>query len=255
MLSFYMVVFTILCSFVLSVHPLHADMSWSMTESSTEGSETTITNQIIHISGERFAIINDQRMHFIIDLPADTMTMIDKNQKTYSTISLTELSQRMSSMQNDTNKMIEEALKQIPAEQRAQYESIIRQQMGSMEQPAIQESEPIDYSATGKSENIAGYISNQYVGTDENGAKHELWCSKNISTDEIMSFYNTVSSIDFFKDMQSTEETPKMGFPMKTNISGDGFMYRSEVTTISFNKVDAELFSIPKGFKKTEFGF
>ncbi len=250
-----LVYITALCMTLLAVQPVFADISWSMTDTSTEGSEQTVIHQTIHISGERFAIVNDQGMRIIIDLPADTMTMINTTEKTYSVISLSEMAQNIENIQNDTDKMIEEALKQIPAEQRAQYEAIIRQQMGSIEQPAVQEPEPIDYSPTGESEKIAGYDSKQYTGTDENGAEQELWCSKDVSTDEIMTFYNAISNIDFFNEMPSNDENLDLGFPMKTIIKQDGYIYQSEVTEISFDKVDNGLFTIPNGLEKTEFGF
>ena len=151
--------------------------------------------------------------------------------------------------------MIEEALKQIPPDQRAQFEPIIRQQMESIKEAPGAELEPIDFKSTGKSETIAGYKSTQYTGTDENGAKHEMWCSKDVLNDEIMSFYTTISSIEIFKEMESEDKNMELGFPLKTVIDDGIYQYQSEVTEISFKTVSKELFSIPEGFEETEYGF
>lgn len=106
-----------------------ADITWKLTDIAKELGETITTRQTIFITKNKFAIETDDGMRMILNALDNTFTVIDNNEKTYNTTSLQEMEEKVTDMKLETDKMIEEALKNIPESQRAQYEEMLKQQI------------------------------------------------------------------------------------------------------------------------------
>jgi len=114
---------------------------------------------------------------FIFRGQEQKMLVIDHAAKTYSVMDKESLKAMTDMMGGGgMEAMIQEALKDVPAEQRAQIEQAMREQMGQMGKgQGMQKAPPVEYSKTGETGDQQGYPSTKYVGKQGGEVIRELW--------------------------------------------------------------------------------
>ena len=229
-----------------------ADMTWKLIDLAKESGETIITGQTIFITKNKFAIETDDGMRIILNVIDNTFTVINNNEKTFNTTSLQEMEKKVTDMKSETDKMIEEALKNIPENQRGQYEEMLKQQVKDIEKNEDIEPQWEKFKSTGKTTKIAGYNAVQYVSTGVEGTTYEMWCSKEVEMSEVQDFFENIQKISFFKEMSKNYNVLNFGFPLKTVNTIDDYEYSSEVTSINYGKTPISVFELPEGYNKTE---
>ena len=238
---------------ILVPHISSADISWDQTDTTVEAGETIVTNQTISIAGMVFAIETGDGMRIIMDIPNDRLVMIDSANETYTETSISAMEQGMNDTRLETDRMIAEALKDIPPAQRAEIEAMMRKQMGTIEEAPQAAAPPLSYSPTGATERIAGHTAAQYTAREDDGTVHELWGCTDIKLDEVQEFYRNIKSIDMFGNLGEAEQALSYGFPLRTITRGrDGVTNTSEVTSIRHDPVPRTVLTVPEGFTREE---
>jgi len=227
-----------------------ADISWKQVDSIISDSETVTIKQTVYVSGDRFAIETTDGMKIIIDLGTGMMTTIDTNEKTYYTVSLNELETMRESMRQETDTLIEEALRDMPADQREVMRKQLKEEMAKAESAdeASDEPEWNEYKPLGKTDVISGYTAEGYKAEGENGGIYEIWCTKELDMSELRDFFDTASSTDILDDLGRNYSSFPLGFPLKTVTTEDGERTESLVTTVTFDTIPGNVFSIPDGY-------
>jgi len=245
-------IITIALAEVLFTRVSIADITWKLTDIAKESVETMVTIQTIFIKNNQFAIETDDGMRMILNANNNTFTIINNNEKTFNTTSLLEIEEKVTDMKRETDKMIEEALKNIPESQRSQYEEMLRQQMGNIGKREVTEPRWEKFKPTGKTTKIAGYNAIQYVSKEVDGTTYEMWCSNEVEISEVKGFFENIRKISFFKEMSKNYSVLDLGFPLKTiNIIGN-YEYSSEVISINYDNISPSVFELPEGYIKTE---
>jgi hypothetical protein len=102
-------------------------------------------------------------MAFIVDLDAQTITQVLYPERSYATATVQEYGQMMRGVMTDAMKQMQEALKDMPPQQRKMAEEMMRSQMGQGGQKAQECREPrIELRKTGQQATIAGYPAVRY---------------------------------------------------------------------------------------------
>lgn len=233
-------------------HTGTCDLSWRQNDTITTSEGTQTVNQTIYIAGDRFAIETTEGLRMVFDLAAGTLITIDMTEKTYSSTSLKELETMRKNLLDQTDSIIEEALKGMPEDQKKQYREELEEQFRRVQNE--QGSEPTwqEYKKTGLTETIAGFSATKYEAKTSSGGIYEVWCSREIDTTELRSFLDRAAKSSLMKDIGREFAAITLGFPLKSSVSDRRTKNRSIVTSISFQRLQDEVFAVPKGFKKIE---
>lgn len=229
------------------------DISWTQDDTVTSDGETDVFTQSIYISGDRFAIETPLGMRIIVDLARGTMTNIDMNEKRFTTMSLDELENMRETMTQDTDAIINEALKSLPEDQREMYRKELEKQLADvdMEEPEADMSPSFEeYTATGSSETIAGYSAKQYHTEGDDGSVYEVWCTTDVDIAELEGFFKTASQSSLMNDISSNYSALTLGFPLKSVTTSEDGRMESVVTSVSLDKVSETVFTVPEGFEE-----
>ena len=183
----------------------------------------------------------------ILDIETNTLTTLDIKEETYFTATLDELKQMEENIKIETERILEESLKDLPEDQRTEYRKMIEERMKARDSETR---EPLlkDYKATGKSETIIGYTVAHYRAYIGDETLHEIWCTDGIDVAELRDFYSTISKEHLFREMRGDMSKLELGFPLKSRETADNKVTTSEVTAISFDPVPPTIFAVPDGY-------
>jgi hypothetical protein len=200
------------------------------------------------------------------------MLMIDHDSRTYFVIDR-EAVQKMSSMMDEVARQMEEALKDVPADQRAMVEQMMKQRMPATatesERPAA------ELKRTGDAETVNGYPSVRYDLLREGRKASELWVTdwSNIEGgSEVVEVFQEMSSFlhEMLESFASAAEKmggagPQMdenpfeyleelgGFPVLTKEFEDGRL-EGEAALLSSKRetIEASAFEPPAGYERQD---
>ncbi len=163
--------------------------------------------------------------------------------------------------------MIQEALKDVPEEQRAEIEKMMREQMGAASGGAKKQASPVEYRKTKEREKQQGFASTKYVATQDGAVIRELWVTEWDNIDggeEARDAFKAMAAFwqEAFGDMaQMTGENPielfeKVdGFPVVTremsNVKVDS---ESVLKSAETADIDADAFKPPAGYALKKMG-
>lgn len=163
--------------------------------------------------------------------------------------------------------MIQEALKSVPEEQRAEIEKMMREQMGAASGGAKKQASPVEYRKTKEREKQQGFPSVKYVATQDGAVIREMWVTDwdNIAGgDEARDAFKAMATFwqEAFGDMaQMTGENPielfeKVdGFPVITREMTDGKVdSESVLKSAEEANIDAAAFKPPEGYALRKMG-
>ncbi len=229
-----------------------ADISWTQTDTITAEGETVTVRQTISVSGDRFAIETDEGMRMVIDMNTGTVTTIDLTDKIYSSSTIAEIEALTESIRTETDTIIEEALKNMPEDQRDAMREQLREALAKREEDnnaADIMPSPDEYASTGTSASIAGHTASCFRAKDADGTVYEIWCAQDIETSELIRFFEKAEQSSFLEGIGRSYTTLGLGFPLKSVVSGNNERIESTVTTVSFDPLPDSVFSVPNGFR------
>ncbi|HYS54447.1 MAG TPA: DUF4412 domain-containing protein [Thermoanaerobaculia bacterium] len=222
----------------------------------SDGSSATTTS---YMSGDH-ARWSGGEGEVIIDAKAGTMTTLDNKKKTYYVTTRQDMDAAAAKMQEQMNspevKKAQEAMKNLPPEQRKQMEAA----MGSMF--------TFDVQKVGTSRKIAGYNCDDWtvkmgqMSTTEECITNEVKFPL-MAWDMYKSYMNVMQTMmsamgPMGKNMAAMQEQFKKmkGFPLATkttvSIMGRKSVHSSEVTEIKSGPIPASAWEVPAGYTKVD---
>jgi len=201
----------------------------------------------------------------LFDRTANAIYMVEPAEQRYTVIDQATIEQ-LGGVMASANRQMEEVLKNLPPEQRAQMRAMMKQQMQGM---LNQQGASFETRATGRSDRVAG-MSCDIVETWQGEQKHSELCvadagaidmsaGEQQTLRELGTFAESmVNSIqrqagDLFPegmiDLSSMEQLTK-GVPLRVVEFQGGS--RTEVERISHDRVSAELLSVPAGYQRQQ---
>lgn len=123
---------------------------------------------------------------FILDLDAQTITQVEYEGRHYTTATVQEFAQMLSSAMRageeqmaEAMKQMQERLKEMPPEQRKMVEEMMRSQMPGSGQECREPK--VELRKTGEQATIAGYPAVRYDVLTDGSLESELWLAKGIT--------------------------------------------------------------------------
>ncbi|MFZ1061287.1 MAG: DUF4412 domain-containing protein [Candidatus Rokuibacteriota bacterium] len=153
-----------------------------MQKGGAEGGQQQVTLQANRLKTLTVEPDGKPGMAFIVDLDAQTITQVLYPERSYATATVQEYGQMMRGVMTDAMKQMQEALKDMPPQQRKMAEEMMRSQMGQGGQKAQECREPrIELRKTGQQATIAGYPAVRYDVLADGKLDSELWIAKGIT--------------------------------------------------------------------------
>ena len=119
---------------------------------------------------------------FILDLNAETITQVNYQERSYMTAKVQEYAQMIQGAMKGAMSAMEEAMNDIPPEQRQMMEQMMRSRMPQAGSGPEACREPrIEMRKTGQDATIAGYKAVSYEMLADGKAASELWIAKGIT--------------------------------------------------------------------------
>jgi hypothetical protein len=163
--------------------------------------------------------------------------------------------------------IIQEALKDLPEDQRAEAEKAMREQMGGKKPDALKKASPVEYRKTKERDKQQGFPCVKYVATQDGAVIREMWVTDWDNIDggeEARDAFKAMAAFwqEAFGDMaQMTGENPielfeKVdGFPVITREMTDGKVdSESILKSATEADVDPASFKPPAGYKPKKMG-
>jgi hypothetical protein len=236
-----------------------------LVQSVTTGSGTAMTHQI-DIDAHRMRMESGGgpagSQVFIFDGTRQVMIMVNPANKTYSEISKADLD-ALSGQMSAAMSQMQEAMKNMPPEQRARVEAMMKGRMGGA--AAAVPARPV-YKNVG-TDKVGKWTCDKYEGTT-NGQKTSELCTVDpkvlgLNTTD---FAVTKDFADFFGKLipsgaaqafrvGSPEDQGFSGVPVRSVYYGAGQPITSEITDIHHQAFTDATFQPPAGFTKTESPF
>ncbi len=232
-----------------------------ITETTSDG--ISVTSQLFVQDG-LLKIISDQAEEntiMIFDSKNNIMTIADLNRKTYMEITkddIKKLSQQMSGI----SKQMEEAMKNVPPEQREMMEKMMKDKMPGMQEQKVIKTE---FKKVASGIQIGSWNTDKYEGYKEGSKTEAVWIAAWQATslkDEYMDVFKGMINMfeEFAKSMgpmaasmdQSFDaELFEHGFPVKTEEYEDGKLESTSlVDEMSEQNLSPDVFKLPAGLTK-----
>jgi hypothetical protein len=249
----------------LTAAPATAASGVLIAQKVTNGNTTTTTQSQIEPTRMRSEIASStgRKQVVVFDGAAQVMRMIDDDGKTYMEMSKTDLDRVRGQMDGAMTQM-QEQLKNMPPEQRARMEALMKGRGSAMPGAAAT---PTEYKKIG-TDTVGRWTCDKYEGT-KNGEKVSEVCTVAPSALGFTpaDFEVTRQLTEFFKSMmpQAAEglfsigsATPNpnafSGLPVRVvSFRGGAIQTVSEMTEASRQTFPDTLFQIPAGYQKREF--
>jgi len=249
----------------LTAAPARAASGVLIAQKVTNGSTTTTTQSQIEPTRMRSEIASSagRKQTVVFDGAAQVMRMIDDDGKTYTEMSKTDLD-RMRGQVDGAMAQMQEQLKNMPPEQRARMEALMKGRGAAMTASA---GPPTEYKKIG-TDKVGRWTCDKYEGT-KNGEKVSEVCTVAPSALGFTpaDFEVTRQLTEFFKSMmpQAAEglfsigsATPNpnafSGLPVRSvSFRGGTIQTVSEMTEASRQNFPDALFQVPAGYQKREF--
>jgi len=227
-----------------------ADMMWEQEDTVDAGGTTETIKQKIYLSGSRFAIVSGDGLRMVLDMTQGTLSTIDAKEKSYFSVSLTEMTALRERLTQETDTIIEEALTNIPEDQREEYRKQIEKKLSEIKATAAEkEAGKGQYSSHSETREILGYTTSRY-SLDSDDRKEELWCTREVDTSELELLLRDTKKIKLLKDIGTNFSALQYGFPLMSVIDDGSMKVSSQVTVLSFDRIDPAIFTVPANFTR-----
>ena len=219
---------------------------WLILEKS-EGELSTLyyqNNQVRDESGESTTIM---------DLIKSRLILVNTEAKTYWTGPVSD----MLKMRDQAMRMMQDQLKQMPPEQRAQAEKVMQDAMGPPNAPAPE----VTVKNTGESATINGLKTNKYEIWVDGHLIEEQWVAPAIDLAQELdikklqrmnSVFAQASGENSYESDPAVQELWSKGYPVKTVQHLNGETLVREVVLAHKELLSASLFAVPEGYQRVE---
>jgi hypothetical protein len=121
-------------------------------------------------------------MAFVLDLNNETVTQVNYREGSYTTAKVQEYAQMIQGAMKNAKSALDEALKDLPAEQREMMEKMMRSRTAQANAKSEACAEPrIEMRKTGQKATIAGHPSINYEVLADGKTESEMWIAKDIT--------------------------------------------------------------------------
>jgi hypothetical protein len=196
---------------------------------------------------EKLMVVDEESSRVIVDFAAETMTTVNKQARTFFTLTFDEMRARM------------EAARQAMELRTADLPPDAREALERMGQPVGERASAVEVAPTGKKETIAGYEAVEY-GFTGNAAHGSLWVSESLPLP-----LGEVEKGAFRKSMDGMQP-PNMllalaiaqtnAIPLRTVINvaigPSGSTSTNEVIEVQRTRVPADVARVPQGFRQVD---
>ena len=235
------------------------DISWQMTDTSVENNTKKVIQQKIYITADKFAIENENGERFILNFAENILLYVNNKEKSCYTASIDKISQISKGIDDETMKIIDNALKDVPENQREEYKKMmiekIKSKTDSLSSSNSYFPPQSEFKATGKMETMLGYETKEFVAKDKNGYTYDIWCAEKIKPTVLLDFYKKIELSGLSKKINMKNTLVPMGFPLKYTREKGTDKFTSVITSIDMKTVEDSVFKAPEGFKKKEMVF
>lgn len=118
---------------------------------------------------------------FILDLNAQTITQVDYQERDYMTAAVQKFVRAILEVQREASAEMQEALKQLPPEERKVAEQMMRSQMPQVGSAQACREPRIEMRKTGQQATIAGYPAVRYDVLVDGKPESEFWIAKGVT--------------------------------------------------------------------------
>lgn len=202
----------------------------------------------------------------IYDLKNETVTMLNPDRQVYWSGNPQQLGQQMNQA---LDARMEQALKQVPPEQRDQMRAMMKQRMGqggmgqgkAMAPPAAQ----VEVKNSGQSDKIAGYKAAKYQVYVDGKLRQEMWVAqvpgfkKEMDMGKMMKLAHSMRAGTGgqglgWRRSEAVQKLMSQGMPMKIVEYGHGGpMTVMTMTSVEKKSLPASTFQPPAGWKQVDF--
>lgn len=206
----------------------------------------------------------------IFDTTAKVMTTIDHNEREYFVIDEAAV-QGIAGQMSDVMQQMQDALKDLPPEQRAMAEQMMKQRMGSMGQSAPAEKRT-QVQKTGETATVNGYRCEVYALLESGRKVRDMCVTDWSNVDGGRQFQENVKNMSaFFKDLRSAYEESGFnlgssgdamsfmddidGFPARVReYEGETIVEETTLVSSESEALAAERFQVPDGYSRQSMG-
>ena len=246
----------------LAALPLYAADGVLIVEKTTSGGNTK-TSQI-QIEKERMRAESADGQTVVFDGTRQVLWLVNDGRKSYNEMTKAD-ADRMGGQMNDAMAKMQEQLKSLPPEQRAQIEALMKGRgMPGMGAGAAQAK--TEYRKTG-ADKVGSWACDKYEGT-RNGQKVMELCTVDPKvlgvamsdfqvTKQLMDFFSKIvpANADRLFSVGTPEEQGYSGVPVRRITFNNGQQQSvTEVSQVSRQTFPASVFEIPAGYQKEAFG-
>jgi hypothetical protein len=244
----------------LAASPLLAADGVLIVEKTTSNGNAKTTQ--IQIEKERMRAESADGQTVVFDGPKQVMWLINDGRKTYSEMTKAD-ADRLGGQVNDAMSKMQEQLKSLPPEQRAQIEAMMK----GRGMPGAGASAPAktEYKKTG-TDKVGSWACDKYEGT-RNGQKVTELCTVDPKTlgFSMDDFQVSKQLVDFFRKLVpqgadrmfaiGSEDQGFSGVPVRRISFTNGQQQSvSEISQVSRQNFPASTFEVPAGYQKENFG-
>ena len=163
----------------------HASAGWVI-DQAMKGQGEESKQQIAMQANQMKTLLLDPdgkpKMAFILDLNTETVTQVNYRDRSYTTAKVQEYAQMIQGAMKRATSAMDEAMKDVPAEQRQMVEKMMRSRTPQASaKPEDCPEAKIEMRKTGQQATIAGYPSLIYEVVADGKAESELWIAKGIT--------------------------------------------------------------------------
>jgi hypothetical protein len=249
----------------LTAWPLQAADGVLIVEKTTSGGNT-VTNQI-QIERDRMRAETvgraGEKQTVVFDGIKQALWLINNDRKTYNEMTKADVD-RLGGQMSDAMARLQEQLKSLPPEQRAQMEAMMKGR--GMPGVAGGQAPKTEYRKTGTGK-VGNWTCEQYEGTRNNQKVSELCTVEpRVLGFAMADFQVTTQLMEFFKKLVpqgadsmfavgTTETQGFSGVPVRrVNFSDGQPQAVTELAEVSRQTFAASIFEVPSGFQKEAFG-
>jgi len=194
----------------------------------------TPNDETVYITDDKM-VTDSAGVRTIVDLTKQSMTSIDKVQKTYAVVTFDDLRKQMDMLRQSLDAMPPEARKQMAA--------------------LFDDSQPVVIKETGKTETIAGHSAKEHSlsGGPYSGY---VWTTEEIATPPAFTKWKELEGMRGGAARRLGEAMHNLkGFPLRTkidmNTGGNPISLSNEVSDVREGTPPKDVLTVPSGYTKT----
>jgi len=244
---------TIIMTLLLIVIASVSYAGWVFTESGQSENRTT------YIQDNKMKLVNPDQI-MIFDVAKNQLCFANPKQKTYWQGTPSQLASEAGKIMNDMDRMMDEQLSAIPAEQREMLKQALKDQITPQKNSMPPKAEVVD---TGLRDTIAGYPAVKYEIRVNGKVNEYLWIASGIRmgsefdvrrfSEMMRSLTSQIGMIGDYAALSSSQVMSLLekGWPLRVvDFQGGKYNMLSDVIKAEKKSVPPATFDVPKGYQQ-----